>query len=270
MNAPLLLVGQTRRSELAQLVARLRATTPLATADDLATAATMLADGSPIPRVLLAPSFRGEFPEVQLRRLVRQQPLAEWIVVVGPWIEGETRSGEPWPGAHRMYLDQIVPWAVSSCHDSSATRPVGWRPATWTSDERWLELHAGKRPAQTGTVLVCGELAETRRSLAAVCAAAGWRTVTQAADTPGEWTSLEALIYDAVADRRRWEEHVRQLAQRCRPRALVVLMNFPRPDETQAMLAAGATSVLGKPFRVDDLLVSLQRPLPLVGSEPVC
>jgi CheY-like chemotaxis protein len=269
MDTPLLFVGQTRRLEWTPLVARLRATTSVVTAADLPGAKRLLDEGLPIQRILLAPSYRDEFSVVQLQRLLHQRPLAEWVVVVGPWIEGETRSGKPWAGARRMYLDQVIPWLESTQLDVPAAQPAAWRPATWTADEAWLELAGRAWPSQSGTVVVCSELAESRRSLAAVCASAGWRTVALAPGETVEGEGVEAAIYDAVADRHRWHRQLRQLVQRCRPQMLVVLMNFPRPDESQWMLAAGATSVLGKPFQIDHLLRSLRRHLPLVRAEGV-
>jgi AmiR/NasT family two-component response regulator len=80
----------------------------------------------------------------------------------------------------------------------------------------------------------------------------GLTTVSHAPDDQVDAPDVAAVIYDAVAARDRWCQHVQRLAAD-RPRSLVVLVNFPRPDEIQRLLAAGATDVLGKPFRIDDL-----------------
>ena len=126
--------------------------------------------------------------------------------------------------------------------------------------EHRRSVSTGRRcawPSLTGCVVLCSELAESRRSLAVVCKAAGLDLVAHAPDQCVECARVQTVVYDAVLDRLRWPAQIRQLADSYRPESLIVLVNFPRPDECEAMLRAGATEVLGKPFQLDHLLTSL-------------
>jgi hypothetical protein len=259
MQVPVLFVGEAERTEFRRVLDHLHQSGPVVTARDLAAAEAALVQCPGIQRILIAPSYRNEFSERGLRRLSELQPLAEMVVLVGPWIEGETRSGRPWLPARRFYLHQAVAW-LRATQLTSSSRTAGlpaWRPATLSADEAWQLAAELPWPQPAGLVIVCSELPESRQTLADVCTAAGLRTLGQRPSAWLECTRVDAVIYDAVADRAQWAEHLRELTERYRPRALVVLMNFPRPDECEWMRGAGASEVLGKPFQLDHLLASL-------------
>jgi CheY-like chemotaxis protein len=259
MRGPVLFVGRADRHEFRPIIERLRAAGTLILAINVNEALEAIDQCPAVARIVLAPAFRQEFPDAQLHQLLRRQPLANWCLLVGPWLEGETRSGRPWVGARRLYLDQAIAELSGGASAAWATdaSPPEWIPATLSPEERWLWRN--RRPATaSGCALVCGELAESRQSVAAVCAAAGLSVVSHAPEQTVELTGVDSVIYDAVAARDRWREHIVRLARR-QPRSLVVLVNFPRPDEVQWMLAAGATAVLGKPFRIDDLQACVTR-----------
>ena len=180
MEIPVLFVGQAERGEFRRVLAQLRTVSRLITAPDLPAAQAVLSQHPSIRRILLAPSYRDEFPADALGQLVGRQPLAEMFVLVGPWLEGETRSGHPWLAAQRLYLHQLVPWLRCSPPDRGPYRPrraahgdrprcTPTRPGNWPPQAPW--------PRPTGRVVLCGELPESRQSLAAVCTAAGLRFV---------------------------------------------------------------------------------------------
>src|SRR5690349_536160 len=60
--------------------------------------------------LLLVQSRPGQFSAREVERLHAAAPLARLVALVGPWCEGEARSGRPWPGVER------VPWRAWENH----------------------------------------------------------------------------------------------------------------------------------------------------------
>src|SRR5688572_29710508 len=56
--------------------------------------------------VFLAQSRREQFGADCIERLLRAAPLTRVVAIVGSWCEGETRSGVPLAGAHRVAWHQ--------------------------------------------------------------------------------------------------------------------------------------------------------------------
>jgi hypothetical protein len=258
-DSVVLFVGQAQRPELAEVVARLQVSTSVMVARDVPAALAIMVEYPAVYRLMLAPSYRDEFPHHQLQHLVRQQPLAAIVMLVGPWIEGETRSGKSWAGARRVYMHQVIPWGDGVRRDLLATSAPygGWQPATLGVDELWPSTSWDAWSTLAGTVIVCGELLESRLGLKDLCRAVGLTTIGHPPHQLVECSNADAVIYDAVADRRCWGQQISQLVQWYRPRACVVLINFPRPDESRWLRQAGASAVLGKPFYWQDLLACL-------------
>jgi hypothetical protein len=245
MDGRVLFLGNAERHEWTEIVAHLQETTGVVIARHGPAALAALRDHPSLYRVLVAPSYRDEFPRELQQQILSEQPLADIVVLVGPWLEGETRSGRPWPGARRVYAHQAIPWT--------------WQPSTCSTDEGWLRIDAAHQQPRSGIVVVCAQLAETRHALSAVCEAAGLTTILHAPDLAVHCRPVEAVIYDAVVDRSRWVEQTSFLQRRYQPAALVVLVSFPRPEECQQLKRAGATTVLGKPYRIEELVASLTR-----------
>lgn len=54
--------------------------------------------------VFVCQARRGDFSNAEVQVLLHQFPFAQKAVVVGSWCEGETRSGQPVGGVHRIFL----------------------------------------------------------------------------------------------------------------------------------------------------------------------
>ena len=149
MEFPILFVGQAERPEFCRVVDYLRSRCQLITVRNPLEAAAILSRDPPPHRILIAPTHRDEFREGELHQLVQLQPLAEMFLLVGPWLEGETRSGRPWLAAQRLYLDQVIPWWRSSqtAADSSKPPRCQWQPPTWSTDEACQLAAAAPGPA---------------------------------------------------------------------------------------------------------------------------
>ena len=220
--------------------------------------------------ILLAPAVRDELSTRQVDALLDRFPLAMRLLLVDNWLEGETRSGRAWPGVTRLYWDQFRPqWELAEnrwLSHSDPRRTLDWRPPTWTAEDAWVLPPRRELPPANGTVWICGERQESRETLAQVCAAAGWQTRPISLS---DWELLsldlrsngkllpDAIVYDSPYDAKRRRNHLRQLRETAAAAQIVALIDFPRPQEMEEVLEAGADCVLGKPYRIEELLVSL-------------
>lgn len=133
-----------------------------------------------------------------------------------------------------------------------------------TDDERKVFGDTTCRPADTelattptGLVVVVAELAAQRAFLCEMVAAMGASAVAFAPGTGVALTGVDAVILDGLGEESRTIAELTELRRTAPLAPCVVLISFPRPDETERLLAAGATHVVGKPFVNADLATHL-------------
>lgn len=298
--AHVLLVGDASRPQVAELIGFLQSRTRLTVLSDLADLASLdvvaangdrsaiastSAEPAAIDLIVLAPALPSEYSAEQVERLVDLWPIAMRVVLVDSWLEGETRSGRPWPGVARLYWDQFLPqWELAEREDSP-NLGIRWRPPTWTADEGILlrvdvghknppeaKLMARQRTrerqeSRVPHALVCAETSENRRTLLEVCQQSGWRADGISPPTQDgvaeDWQdgllpeSPLVVLYDASPQLDRRERHIQWLRNRWPETALILLVDFPRHEEVARAERWGVFRVLGKPYRLEDLLISM-------------
>jgi hypothetical protein len=260
MPGSLLFVGDVARAEFAPLAHCLAARPQVRFVRHVTDALGALGPADDGDTILLAPAYRDEFPAEQVQQLCRRVPLADVVAVVSSWCEGETRSGNPWPGIRRVYVDQLLArWDFAAARMAGDPQPpTEWLPPTMTAEEQWLLQAERSLVRLTGCAAICGETPEQRDYLVELCQAAGMATVDHRADDDVAGSAPCVVLYDAIADVARRDEQVCGLVRRYPRAPLVVLMNFPRADEIARLGQWGALRVLGKPFVIDDLLRCVQ------------
>src|SRR2546423_11958268 len=60
--------------------------------------------------IVIAQSRPDMVSHAQFQRWQRDAPLAGVVSILGSWCEGETRTGKPWKGAHRVYWYDFPEW----------------------------------------------------------------------------------------------------------------------------------------------------------------
>jgi len=102
-----LLVGQTSRPEFRLVEPFLRSAARCRQVETLSDGYSLLKEKGGLPDlILLLQAYPGQFPAHQLDRIRTLAPSAPVVVVLGPWSEGEGRSGKPLPGTGRIYWYQ--------------------------------------------------------------------------------------------------------------------------------------------------------------------
>ncbi len=266
--ASVLVIGDPRGPRVARLIDWLQDRTSVHGFDSPSAALASSAAIAPIDLVVLAPSVRGEWRVEELQALTGTWPLALVVLLVDAELEGETRSGRPWPGLLRLYWHQFEPqWELAERWKRDAPpesgRPfLAWRPATETAEERvvtgpWPDGNAAQSDSLS-EVWIHARTLENRRTLKDVCRSGGWRTTDGPEDAGWSSGRVSVVLYDAAGDRQRRSEELRWIAREAPGVPIVMLVDFPRYDEIVSSELEGVKRVLGKPYRVEELWQSLE------------
>jgi hypothetical protein len=197
--------------------------------------------------------------------LRRAAPLAGVVTLLGSWCEGETRTGRPWPGEHRLYWYEFPAWWERQMSLRAAGRCPDWaRPVNFgfrISDCGLANGEPGRSDPRSGLIVVQTLLRDTAEALADVFHGAGYATVWQQTGRPrpiiqgavaGVWDGAQFNDCEA-ADLTRFRT---QLSYHGAP--VIALLDFPRRDRLDRALQLGAAAVLGKPWLRSDLTSTLK------------
>jgi len=272
-------VGSAVCSELAEPLAELcRRAECRFFAEASAARAALEQQGWPwLDAFLLLQARPGELSRADVERLVAAAPLARVVGLVGPWCEGEGRSGRPLPGVVR------VPWRAWPTRllpelglPGVATGRTPQLPRTASDTER---LTAQLAPlAWQGGGLRAIVRTHSRPVFEALAAALELVEVEAAWQRPG--AAREGAAHAAVAradlvlvdgwqcaggDGARANLPIGgpEIPLLAPPR--VLLLAFPRPDDRLAARAAGFAAVVAQPGRLTDLIEAIA-----ASRSPLC
>jgi CheY-like chemotaxis protein len=265
----LLLAGQLQPAEFSHICDAL-GSARMATAATLSEAQRLLAEGLEPEVIAIAQSWPGQWSAGEVDHLRRLAPLARVVGLLGSWCEGEARSGTPWPAAQRIYWHQWLPrMRLELARQQAGRCPVWGLPVTATEEDRVLAaageladtLDSASRatlPCQAVIGIAAADF-EMAEFLAAACRRHGYSTISMRLGAPWRTEGLAATIWDCAAgDPAEFEALVR-LSSSVRPAPVVALLSFPRPEDCQQALLAGASAVVSKPLHVSELLFELRR-----------
>lgn len=206
------------------------------------------ASGPPAASVLFQ-ARPGRFSQEQVERLHRRAPLARLLAMVGPWCEGEPRSGRPWEGVTRIYWHQWqarLPQELGlTASPEKASIP---RQRTMTETENLLNTLRPKphSAASRGLIAIRTPRRESFSALADACAAAGFRSAWQPPTGPPSCVGADLQILDG------WDG-----ASCAKEPPTVLLLDWPRPADLDRAAAHGIRRVLAKPLLLSDLWTTL-------------
>lgn len=194
----------------------------------------------------------GSIPHAPLAEASRRHPLAGLVVLLGSWCEGEARTGRPLPEFRRLFWYQFPLWWQSTREAWKRGEPTDWQlppgfvPPTRQSAVRGLVTIAANDHA-TATTLIDG------------CHHLGWQALWCPRGSSWPVTSPPAagIWVGGMLDPPE-EPSLREFRAWLPPGVpLLVLLDFPRLDRVQVATRLGATAVLGKPWRLDQLALAL-------------
>ena len=267
----ILLIGSTDRLEFRRAREALFAAGRVTSVAGADSAEASLAAGEIVPDVIaIAQAYPAQFPHAMLQRLRQLAPLTPLVVLAGSWCEGEMRSGNPLPGAVRVYWHQWQPRCDQHLRRMRQGQRSAWGlPVTATEEERLLlqsettaSLAAGGTASQgRGLIAIDTPRFEMEDWLSAACRSRGHSTVWLRPPRPARVKGAAAAIFDGSDCRGKEFDRLRRLADTLAPAPVMALLDFPRIEDHGRALAAGAAAVISKPALVDDLFWELDRML---------
>ncbi|MGI9519475.1 MAG: hypothetical protein ACR2NP_20655, partial [Pirellulaceae bacterium] len=191
---------------------------------------------------------RNEFTREAIDAAIRQFPLAARVMLYGPWCEGETRSGRPEQGLHRVHESiwhQQLHLAIGEFSESCTTH--------WHRPVAGLRQHHAGKLTDTGIgplqVVAISNTPGFSATMAEFCDARGWSL--QPADQSPQCDVVVIECYFSVTEAIELESSFREQFGR---RPVVVICGFPR-EQDDAILAKAFSrhTLIGKPFSNCDL-----------------
>ncbi|HOM17827.1 MAG TPA: hypothetical protein PLQ00_10895 [Thermoguttaceae bacterium] len=290
-----LLVGGMNRTEFRPIKPSLCSVAIVEEAEDLRKGCRLLEKGDFLPDLLLLlQSYPREFSAEQLDAFRRLAPLASVGVVLGPWCEGEGRSGKPLPGTWRMYWHQWSGrwgrqwerWFQGEC-------PL-WGWPTTAIEEDYL-LAAPVPPAQSRSDRIGLWSLQPQSADWLFTALKDWgfdpqwirfdagqqasnilgteprnfhRSKSGKMPLPEEvfrrqdssqLSKLNAVVFDGTDAEGMEAVWLRQLATRMPESNILLLVDFPRPELWERVRPWGVKAILGKPIALGDLVWHLDQ-----------
>jgi len=256
-----LLVGDRLREEFREAIALLEATSEVTAAANVAAAESLLAEKNWQPDVVVvAQSWPGQFSVDQVARLQQHLPLTRFLGLLGSQCEGEHRSGRPWPGVTRTYWYHWAPRWRQLLASHVEGRWDGWAlPATATAEERLMDSPVPSEHDRGELIAIHTPYFQLADSLADACRTRGLASAWIQPGRPSHVRGAAAVVWDCDHFDRRTLAELRAIVERFPAAPIAALAAFPRRRDHDALLAAGALCVLGKPFLLDDLFEPLLR-----------
>jgi len=257
----ILLVGDTERREFGEARAALEPLGRVSHAADTSSAIAELAADRVNPDVIvLAQAYPGQFSARAIDRLRRLAPLTRVLGLLGSWCEGEMRTGQPWPATIRIYWHQWLPQCQRELDALGKGYCPAWGlPMTATDEERLLRPAVELLVGESGLVAIHSQWYEMYCWLSEACRRRGYSTIWL---RPGGTIRLEgarAAIFDGTDCGRAEVDRLEQMAAALAPAPVVALLDFPRIEDHDRAIAAGAGAVMSKPLLLDDLFWQLNR-----------
>jgi len=263
MSQPIVwIIGDWRHADFSLPLARLRDRARCASFDDakFAIAGRHSGAGDEGPAaILLVQSRPGQISERDVQRLHAAAPLARLVSLVGPWCEGEMRSGHPLPGIVR------VPWrawqtqlmqelGLSGQNETSAAT----MPRTATAADRIETALAalGDRKCAFRTAAICTNSRASYESIADVLDQFQIGSVWHFAEKGALVPHADLAIFDGWDQLPTESGLVANANQQPSPSRLL-LLHFPRPDDHARAARLGITTVLAQTVLITDLGLAL-------------
>ena len=214
--------------------------------------------------MILGQSRRGEFSPDEQERLLRYAPLAETVVVLGSWCEGETRSGSPATGWQRVYWHQFVDRArvellPGLSNEQGSEQQACRLPRTVTENERGLARSRWRIPLGVGCIAINTPSQVDYEAVAEACQAAGYDTIWCQQSDRSEIGAVRCVVWDRwgfenddLAAWTEWRKEWKHLPT-------VATIGFPRKQDLQLVTSGTVEAIVGKPFVLAELLNALEK-----------
>lgn len=257
-----LFVGDDQADVFADTVAALQAKGGLRCVPRISEALQVCATSA--PRLLVLSQVRpGMFEAADVEALHAAAPLARMVTFLGPWCEGETRTGHPWAGVSRLYWHQLSERVIDELLHPYRSK---WElPRTSSDVERFLK-EADAPALGPGLVVVRSEDELSYRAISEGLAVVGASSFRVRGARAFSVVGARAGIWDCARGVAEDREALAAFVERLHPCPVVALVGFIRPEDRRLAQRCGVHSAWGKPLLLEDLWGGLQSALSPAAS----
>ena len=212
--------------------------------------------------VVIAQARRGQHSADEVQHLQTIFATTPIVALLGSWCEGESRSGTPWPGVPRVYWHQWEGQYQKFASQLEQQEITDWHAArTSTAADRVLKSKTDVSPNSVNCVAVSAWTNQQHAMVADAINSFGWTScwVERAVWNSETSSAVDAIVIEAdswnadLANRIKWVQ--RQVANA----PMVLILNYPRPNELEVIKAAGISEVVSKPFELNQLKTAILR-----------
>jgi hypothetical protein len=208
--------------------------------------------------IFVAQRWPGEFSNRQVDRLRLLAPLARVIELMGSWCEGVQRSEDSLSATLPLAWHQAIARLAPEFDRANRSELPAWGlPPTATEEERLLAAtpasDCGRRAPLRGLLAIHAANSETAAALCSAAASRGFGAVWVRSRLDVHVAGAAAAVWDvrsrATGDAKRLAEWRMALGDA----PIAALVDFPRDEDCEQLIAAGASFVVSKPFWLADL-----------------
>lgn len=257
---PTIFIGDAERQEFRNTAEALQSRgAPVAR--DIQSALTMINGGFVPGLIFVCHPWPNSYSADEVDALRRAAPLARIVRLLGSCMEGELRTGRPWPATLRRYWYEVEP--EIGMHDSEfRIQPALSVPPTASEDEQLLQKcyrddkSISENPVR---IAIFARYREAAESLTDVCAQRGWSATWQRDIAGGIPAEADVALYDAICGNDADLHTVSNLTAALDSAPLIAILGFPRTFDASRFKSAGAAAVISKPFQAGDLIWQIEK-----------
>jgi CheY-like chemotaxis protein len=215
--------------------------------------------------IIVTQPWPGHVSSRQIESLRKAAPLARIVGLLGTWLEGEARTGKPWPGVWRTYWCQSLPRFAVQFERFAAGEETAWSlPTTASDDERLLHQSSNDRRSVASTlpatiIAIITPNRETAESLANLCDHRGWQTVWLRSVNDDLSKEIDLAVVDCRNLGTAELAQISDLKSQIGEIPIVVLAGFPRVEDIHRLHAMGIATIISKPFFADELAWQIEQ-----------
>lgn len=221
--------------------------------------------------MIVAQPWPGHVTPKEIESLRRAAPLARVTSLLGSWLEGEARTGKPWPAVWRTYWHHWLPrFAIEFERLAERETSVWSLPEVAGDEERLFHLCTeSDRPLSpelsTRTIAVVSKCRPSAESLGDVCRQRRWKWRWLKSSEPNGLEGIDLVLFDARNLNAGEIVQIESLRRHTNDVPVIVVMGFPRIDDVHRLRQAGATAIVSKPFLSTELAWQIEQ---LLGKSP--
>lgn len=210
--------------------------------------------------VVVAQSRRDQYSLDSIEKIQSQFGATPVVAVLGSWCEGELRSGNPWPGVHRVYWHQWMGRFETFVEQLNQNGITNWHAPRTSSVADQIQLP--RENASEPLIQCVGVSAWTQPSfeyLHDAIGQMGWRSRWVERSTWDAATNqvFNPICVDADSYTPDVDKRLDWLKSEFPTATFVMILNFPRPQDVDALSSRGILQVVSKPFEINDLKTAI-------------